>query len=67
MRRAAIRDGNHDRAIDADRLRRHHQAVIQAEVRRLLHAIGPYRVLGRDGLSRITHAERRPEGGIDSV
>jgi hypothetical protein len=67
MSRAAISYGNHSRAAEADRQRRHHQAVIQAEVRRLLYAIGPYRVLSRDRLSQITHAERWHEGGLDSA
>lgn len=67
MRRAAVSDGNHSRAAEADRLRRHHQAVIQAEVRRLLHAIGPYRVLSRNRLLQITHAERWSEGGLDGA
>lgn len=58
MRRAAISDGSHNRAAEADRLRRHHQAVLQAEVRLLLRAIGPYGALHRDRLSQLTHAER---------
>ena len=67
MRRAPIRDANHNRAAEAARLRRHHQAVLQAEVRRLLHAIGPGRVLSRDRLSQFTHAERWPDGGLDAA
>jgi hypothetical protein len=67
MRRAAVSDGHHNRAAEADRLRRHHDAVVQAEVRRLLRAIGPYRVLSRDTLSHITHAERWSEGGLDGA
>lgn len=67
MRRAAISERNHIRAAEADRQRRHQQAILQAEVRRLLHAIGPYRVLSRDRLSQIAHAERWPERGIDGA
>ena len=36
--------------------RRHENAVIQAEVRRLARALGPYRVLQEDALSRTARA-----------
>jgi hypothetical protein len=44
----------------ANRRRRHEQALIQAEVRRLMHAIGPFGVLRRDALARAAGAEHWP-------
>ncbi len=42
----------------SDRERRHEEAVIQAEVRRLVHAIRPFGILRRDFLARESGAER---------
>jgi hypothetical protein len=45
--------------------RRHEQAVIQAEVRRLARALRPYRVLRRDELERSAGAAKWNDGGFD--
>jgi hypothetical protein len=47
------------------RVRRHEQAVIQAETRRLAKALKPYGILHRDALERVCGAERWHEGGFD--
>jgi hypothetical protein len=46
-------------------LRRHEDAVIQAEVRRLARALAPYRVLQRDARRRTAGAESWHEGGFE--
>jgi hypothetical protein len=45
--------------------RRHEDAVIQAEVRRLARALAPYRVLQKDTLRRAAGADAWHEGGFD--
>jgi hypothetical protein len=45
--------------------RRHEDAVIQAEVRRLARALAPYGVLRRDALRRTAGADSWQEGGFD--
>lgn len=45
--------------------RRHSEAVIQAEVRRLGRALRPYGVLHRNALERVAGAERWHEGSFD--
>lgn len=47
------------------RLSRHEQAVLQAEVRRLSHALKPFRILHRDALERLAGAENWHDGGFD--
>lgn len=47
--------------------RRHDEAVIQAEVRRLARALRPYGVLHRDALERAAGAEHWRQGGFDSA
>ena len=49
------------------RARRHDEAVIQAEVRRLARALGPYGVLQRDALEQAAGALRWREGGFDTA
>ena len=46
------------------RVRRHEQAVIQAEVRRLASAIRPFGVLNRQTLAHMAGAEHWREGGL---
>ncbi len=43
----------------------HDRAVLRAEVRCLVHALAPYRVLSRRALERVAGAERWHEGGFD--
>ncbi len=45
--------------------RRHEDAVIQAEVRRLARALAPYRVLQKDALRRTAGADSWHDGGFD--
>lgn len=45
-----------------ERERRHAQAVIEAEVRRLIHAVSPFGILQRDALARAVGAEHWPDG-----
>jgi hypothetical protein len=45
--------------------RRHEDAVIQAEVRRLARALGPYRVLQEDTLRRAASAASWDDVGLD--
>lgn len=45
--------------------KRHSEAVIQAEVRRLARALRPYGVLHRNALERAAGAERWHEGSFD--
>jgi hypothetical protein len=45
--------------------RRHDEAVIQAEVRRLAHALQPFGILRRDSLERVAKATKWHEGGFD--
>jgi hypothetical protein len=45
--------------------RRHSDAVIQAEVRRLARALAPYRVLGKDALRRTAGADSWRDDGFD--
>jgi hypothetical protein len=45
--------------------RRHDEAVIQAEVRRLARALQPFGVLPRDSLKRVAGAAKWREGGFD--
>jgi hypothetical protein len=45
--------------------RRHEDAVIQAEVRRLARALAPYRVLGKDALRRTAGADGWRDDGFD--
>ena len=47
------------------RQRRHDQAVIEAEVRRLTHAIRPFGVLGHEALARAAGAARWQTGQFD--
>ena len=47
------------------RRRRHEQAVIQAEARRLAQALRPYRVLPRRTLQRVVGAERWHDGSFE--
>jgi hypothetical protein len=47
------------------RHRRYQQAVIEAEVRRLIHAIRPFGVLGRGALARTAGAARWQTGQFD--
>jgi len=46
-------------------LRRHADAVIQAEVRRLARALTPYRLIERDALRRTAGAESWHDGGFE--
>jgi len=65
MQQATVEAGRRRRrtgAVRADRERRHEQAVIEAEVRRLMSAIGPFGTPRRDALARAAGAERRPAG-----
>ena len=45
--------------------RRHDEAVVQAEVRRLARALRPFVVLHRAALAREARAERWHEGGFE--
>ncbi|MGN6871008.1 MAG: hypothetical protein ACTHMY_21655 [Solirubrobacteraceae bacterium] len=45
--------------------RRHADAVIQAEVRRLARALGPYRVLQEDTLRRTARADSWNHVGLE--
>ena len=45
--------------------RRHEDAVIQAEVRRLARALGSYRVLQEDTLRRTARADSWSDVGLD--
>jgi hypothetical protein len=47
--------------------RRHENAVIQAEVRRLARALGPFRVLQEDTLRRTARAESWRGVGLDTA
>lgn len=47
--------------------RRHDEAVIQAEVRRLARALRPYGVLHREALEQAAGASRWHDGGFDSA
>jgi hypothetical protein len=47
------------------RISRHEQAVIQAEVRRLARALQTYRVLHRDALREVAGAEKWHDVGFD--
>jgi hypothetical protein len=49
------------------RVARHHNAVLQAEVRRLARTLNQYRILHRDTLERACGAEKWHEGGFDSA
>lgn len=49
------------------RLARRHQAVIQAEVRRLARTVSSYRILHRDALERACGAEKWHEGSFESA
>lgn len=51
----------------ARRTRRHDEAVIHAEVRRLARALRPYGVLHREVLERTVAASRWREGGFDGA
>jgi len=44
-------------ALQRDGERRHDQAVIEAEVRRLVNGLGPFQILRRDALARAVGAE----------
>lgn len=52
------------RALRDGRVRRHEQAVIQAEVRRLASAIRPFGVLNRQTLAHMAGAEHWREGSL---
>jgi len=52
---------------DRDARRRHEEAVIQAEVRRLARALAPYGVLHRNALERLVGAQRWHTGGFDDA
>ncbi len=45
----------------------HRDAVLQAEVRRLIHALSPYGVLRRDVLMREARAESWHEAGFEQA
>lgn len=47
--------------------RRHAEAVIQAEVRRLARALGPYRTLQEDTLRRAASADSWPGIGFETA
>lgn len=47
--------------------RRHDEAVIQAEVRRLAAALRPYRILRREALERAAHADRWSRQGFEQA
>lgn len=47
--------------------RRHEEAVIQAEVRRLARALAPYGVLHHDTLERFVGAQHWHTGGFDDA
>jgi len=47
--------------------KRHSEAVIQAEVRRLARALRPYGVLHRNALERAAGADRWREGSFDGA
>jgi hypothetical protein len=49
------------------RARRHEQAVVSAEVRRLVRAIRPYGVLNRQMLARVAGAAKWRDGGFDAA
>jgi hypothetical protein len=58
--------GSSDSPRGRSRLRRRHEdAVIQAEVRRLARALAPYRVLQKDALRRTAGADSWHDGGFD--
>lgn len=54
----------HQRHRHESQRRPHEQAVVDAEARRLAHAIGPYGVLHRDALAHIVGATHWREGGF---
>lgn len=56
------RRGRRDVACVDERERRHEEAVIEAEVRRLMRAVGPFGVLRRDALERAAGARYWPVG-----
>ena len=56
------RQGRRRNMLRSDRQRRHEEAVIQAEVKRLVHTISPYGILRRDFLARSSGAEHWPGG-----
>ena len=49
----------------SSRSRRHEDAVIQAEIRRLARALAPYRVLQKETLRRTAGADAWHDGGFD--
>lgn len=55
------RRGRRD-VVCAERERRHEEAVIEAEVRRLMRAVGPFGVLRRDALEGAAGARHWPAG-----
>ncbi|MGO9819197.1 MAG: hypothetical protein ACLPTJ_00930 [Solirubrobacteraceae bacterium] len=46
---------------------RHRDAVVSAEVKRLVHALDPYRVLHRSALEREAKAQRWHEAGFEQA
>ena len=67
MRRAESQPARPRAERDRRMARRHDEAIIQAEVRRLARALRPYGVLHRDALEQAADARRWHEGGFDSA
>jgi hypothetical protein len=45
----------------------HESAVVEAEIRRLVHALRPYGVLRRDALARAANVDRWHEAGFEQA
>lgn len=62
---AAVRPGSRSGNESPRVLRRHEEAVVQAEARRLALALAPYRILHKHALERAAGATQWHEGGFD--
>ena len=67
MRRAESQPARSRAKRDRRMARRHDEAIIDGEVRRLARALRPYGVLHRDALEQAADARRWHEGGFDSA